>query len=191
MNCQDSVDITLTIILIMNEYEYLFNGPHRANYMILDPRKDHVVQIKDWIKQHFFSSQEAGSRIFGFDIMRKFPSISCLPAHLPGEIVYQMPQCNGMASTASKLLNYFARPDIPLFPSLQFTDFNVKYIYKPCVQRGIFPANQCLESPWFRMNVPQQTSAWDYNDTKSKLVFDTPQNTDLFYWHTVPVHRPV
>lgn len=126
-----NVDVTFTVSIIMYLYKYLFNGPDTTQDTIDDPGKDDVDEIKDFINACYVSASEAAWRIFNFEIMRKFPTISSLPVHLPGQNFHQMPQRNGTASTASKLLRSFARPNIPLFTALKYTGCYAKYIHNP------------------------------------------------------------
>jgi len=50
----------------------------------VDPAKDNVDEIKDFINVCYVSASDAAWRIFGFVIKRRFPTVSSIPVHFPG-----------------------------------------------------------------------------------------------------------
>jgi len=89
MDCHVDIGVTLTVSIFMYVWKYLFQCPDSTQYTIIDPRKDHLDEIQDFINAHYVSASEAAWRIFGFDITRKFPTVSSLRVDLPGQKFFQ------------------------------------------------------------------------------------------------------
>jgi hypothetical protein len=159
MDCHVNVDVTFTVNIFMYLYKYLFKGPDNARYTITNPNQQHTDEIKDFVNARYVSASEATWRIVCFEISMKFLAVTSLTVHLPGENFHQMPRKNSTASTASKLLRYFARPTATQFVLLKYTEFYSKYIHKPLALASISNPNQWLERPSPDINIPQIISA--------------------------------
>jgi hypothetical protein len=189
MDCHVNVDVTFTVNIFMYLYKYLFKGPHNARYTITNPNQQHTDEIKDFVNARCVSASEATWRIFGFEISRKFLAVTSLTVRLPGENLQQMPRKNSTASTASKLLRYFARPTATQFLLLKYTEFYSKYIHKPHAQASISNPNQWLERPSPDINIPQIISARVSGDIVSRIAFISPRKGEVFYLRALLLHK--
>jgi len=194
MDCHVNVDVTFTVNIIMYLYKYLFKGPDNARYTITDPNQPHSAtdEIKDFVNARYVSASEGTWSIFGNETTRKFPVVTCLPVHLPGENFHQMHRKDGNASTASKLLRYFARPTAQNFQLLKYTEFYNRYLHKPLARNCTVAlgSDQWLEQPSPDINIPQMVSARAAEDIVSRLTFISPRQGEVFYLRALLLHKP-
>lgn len=88
-------------------------------------------EFDEYNKGRYLSAGEAAYRLMGFHISSITPSVTTLPAHLPGSTRHHQYHRNGGGSQLSKLDRYFLRPDgtflregLPCtFDSLTYTEF--------------------------------------------------------------------
>jgi len=164
-SCHVNVVATFTVSIFIFLYWSLVNGPERTQYTTIDPWKNPVNKSKvhEFINMCYICTPDAAWRIFSFDIMREFPNITSLPILLPGPTLYQLPQCNRTASTASKLLTIFSHPNVHLFSTHNDTEFYPTFIPKHITRNEIFPPSKRLECSVPDINVHQHISAHIWN----------------------------
>jgi len=68
MDCHVNVDITLTVSIFIYLYKCLYKGPDHTQYMIVDPSKDHINEIKNVINARYDLASTAAWKIFVFGI---------------------------------------------------------------------------------------------------------------------------
>jgi len=136
MDCHVNVDVTFTVNIYMYVYKYHFTGPDNARYAITNRELKCTNELKDFVKVRYIGVTKTTWRIFGLETPRKMPAVTSLPVHLRGENYHKIFRNNGNTSMTSKPLRYFARPNVPQFQSLKYTDFYCKYILKPLTQAG-------------------------------------------------------
>jgi len=180
MDCHVNMDVTFTVSILMYLYKYISQGPDSTQYTIIHHQMDHMDVIKDLINAHHVSASEASWKVLCLAIPRKFPTVSSLPVHLPGQNSHQMPQRNGSASTAFQLFGYFAHPDIPPLTALEYTNFYTKYLPKCFLQNGLYPGNQWLESSVPHIDVPPLISACIRDDILCRLLSVSSRKCELF-----------
>ena len=81
LDCHIYVDVISTTAAFSYMFKYLHKGPDKAWFNI---RSDEEDEIDEYIRARYLSSSESTCRIAGFDLCHKFPSVVCLPIHLPG-----------------------------------------------------------------------------------------------------------
>jgi len=189
MDSHVKVDVTFTVNIFMYLYKYLFKGPDNARYTITNPNQQHNDEIKDFVNACYVCASEATWRIFGFEISRRFPAVTSLTVHLPGENFQQMPRKISTASTASKLLRYFAHLTAMQFLLLKYTEFYRKYIHKPLAQTSNSNPNQSLERPSPDINIPQIISPQVGGDIVSRIAFISPRKGEVFYLRALLLHK--
>lgn len=188
LECHVNVDICFTVNVFMYLYKYLFKGPDRAMFNVNSVDEAQINEIDDYINGRYLSSSEAAWRILQFNVTQKSPSVTTLSVHLPNQNLRQMYRKNGTESEGSTLARYFARPVLPQFASLLYTDYYQQYRFLPYVagsqpQQGHFL--EVLSSFPQRLVVKRTTK-----DTVARIVTVPPRFGELFYLRALLLRIP-
>ena len=77
-----------------------------------------IDEIHELFQARYLSASEAAWSIFGFHVNQREPSVSALPAHIPGEDFLLFSTENAervLATTVSMLDRYLSRPAVTMF----------------------------------------------------------------------------
>src|SRR4051812_3030093 len=194
LDCHVNVDVCFTVNVFMYLYKYLFKGPDRAKFAIrvAGVDQDPVNEVEDYVKARYLSASEAAWRICSFDITTKTPAVVPIPVHLPGANFHQMMRRDQDASTASKLLRYFARPRLPEFRALRILEYYSTYRLE---SYNLWSPPPLGEGRWLeeeREGFRQQIVIRRVRATKvvSRLHTVPPRMGELYYLRSLLLHRP-
>ena len=104
-------------------------------------------EIKDYVNGQYLGSIEAAWHMLGFHITTKTPAVCALPVHLPGENIPQFLK----EDSASLLIHYFHRPNLPQFDHLTYIQYNQQYVFYPYNEHTILANDEFLETPIHRL----------------------------------------
>lgn len=191
LQCHIHTDIVFTSAVFPYLYKYLFKGPDHALFHIHTTTPDirePINEPKDYINGRYLSSPEGAWRILGFKTTSKEPSVNCLPIHLPGE---NIPQFNHTASggSASLLIRYFHRPNLPQFDRLLYTDYFENYILYPWKPHDKIADDEYLEVP-ITGSVLKKVCPRRQGHTVTRIQIISPTLGELFYLRCLLQHRP-
>jgi hypothetical protein len=189
LDCHIHVDVASTVNVFMYLYKYLFKGPDRTSFHISQASSDdddRVDEAEDYVNARYLCSVEAGWRILGFHITSKYPSVDCLPVHLPGQNSLSFRQEGG---SASLLIRYFHRPTGLEFDNLLYSEYYRNYILESHNQ--LLPLRtdrgERLEQP---INGAQQRRVHhrQVGEKVTRLATISPTHGELFYLRCLLQH---
>ena len=142
LDCHIFVDIVFTVTVFMYLYKYMFKGPDHSLFHVECSKDDAKNEIKDYVEGRYLSSVEATWRILGFHLTAKKPAVRALIIHLPGENLPQFLK----EDSASALIRYFHRPDLPEFKHLTYIQYNQQYVFYRYHPDDILADDEYLET---------------------------------------------
>ncbi|KAJ6459426.1 hypothetical protein C8R47DRAFT_946286, partial [Mycena vitilis] len=78
-----NVELSSGVTLFNYLFKYFYKPPPEINWVVGSKGKKTVDEIKDYQRGRYVSATEALTRICGFTISAKHPSVRKLPIHLP------------------------------------------------------------------------------------------------------------
>lgn len=188
-DCHFHFEVVFTSAVFMYLYKYLHKGPDWAFYGI-NHNNDvtPINEANDYQKGRYLSAFEADWRISSFEISHKFPSVICLPVHLPNKNFHQFHRSNDAPSTVSLLDRYFLRP--LHLRDVTYEAYNADYLLYPYNGEQLRP-HEALEQP--RNGVIRRKVAARQNGMKVTVTRITTvpiSSGELFYIRLLLLHRP-